>query len=325
MVTETITTKPLIGANVHPVERGRYIIGTREIQRLLTDLCKWIENRVPGAMIYGFQRLGKTRAIQYVRQELPVKFGDKLPILVLPCREYTNPTETTFFGDILRAAGHAFSEKGTGTAKRNRLREFLFEIVLESGQDRIVMFLDEAQKLHEQHYKWLIDLHNELDDLGVSMITILVGQPELQHQYTVFERTGKAQIIGRFMVRQFEFVGIRSASDIAVCLAGFDDMTEFPLGSGYSYTRFFFPRAYAEGWRLQKSAKDLWEAFRLVNQECLLPKRKDISMQEFCKTVENVLQNNRSKDDLFPNLSINVWKQAIIETGYATVGSQYKD
>jgi len=90
--------------------------------------------------------------------------------------------------------------KGKVTEKRNRLSEFLYEKVIRTTQNRIIVFVDETQKLHEIHYNWLIDLHNELDSLGTNFITLLVGQHELIHQFSAFPQAGKSQIIGRFMV-----------------------------------------------------------------------------------------------------------------------------
>lgn len=38
---------------------------------------QWIEERMPGAIIYGRPRLGKTRAITYLMNCLPQDFGKK--------------------------------------------------------------------------------------------------------------------------------------------------------------------------------------------------------------------------------------------------------
>lgn len=52
-------------------------------------VLKWVENRIPGAIIYGRPRLGKTRAISYLINCLPQDFGET-PIYHIHCRKYKN-------------------------------------------------------------------------------------------------------------------------------------------------------------------------------------------------------------------------------------------
>jgi hypothetical protein len=281
----------------HPIETTRYILGTPVINRFHDEVCQWIDNRVTGGMIYGRPRLGKTRAILYLSKALPQRFGRKLPIINLPCRNYRAPSESAFFEDLLRAAGHALPKKGKSTEKRDRLREFLSEKVDSSKQDRLILFVDEAQKLHEHQYNWLIDLHNELDENSISLVVLLVGQPELAHQHSAFNLTKKSQIIGRFMVHRLEFHGLRSVKDVEVCLTGYDEASEYPANSGWSFTQYYFPAAFFNGWRLASLADDLWEAFRQTKEEFGFPGALDIPMQYFCRAVEYTLRRYSSLED----------------------------
>lgn len=153
-----IFIRPKVAPGMHPIETTRYLLGTPVIINFYDAVCCWIDNRTPGGMIYGRPRLGKTKAIHYLAQVLPERFGKKMPIFLLPCRDYRAASEAIFFEDLLRAAGHAIIERGKASAKRDRLREFLAEKVAASEQNRLILFVDEAQKLHEHQYKWLIDL-----------------------------------------------------------------------------------------------------------------------------------------------------------------------
>ncbi len=266
-------------------------------------------------MIYGKPRYGKTRAIKYLCLALPGLYNN-IPVFSCPCRDYKQPSEATFFEDLLRASGHSLFSKGDSRAKRNRLKEFLFEKVDNTGQDRLILFLDEAQKLHEQQYKWLIDIHNELDDMGISLIVLLVGQPELMHQYSAFSLADKKQIIGRFMVHQHEFKGVSNISDVSVCLSGYDEDSEHPTGSGWSFTKYFYPSIFSSGWRLADSAEDLWEAFTQTHETYGFVGDLNIPMQYFCRTVEYVMKKFSTLHEKEPKLSIKVWKEAISCSGY---------
>jgi len=260
--------------------------------------------------------MGKTRGIQYLSKLLLEQFGDTLPIIQLLCRDYRVPSESTFFQDLLRAAGHTLYKTGRAPAKRDRLIEYLAEVVEISEQNRLVLFIDEAQKLHEQHYKWLIDLHNELDAHGFAVIVLLVGQDELAHQCSAFQQTQKTQIIGRFMVHQLRFHGLNKVSDLKNCLTAYDDDSEFPDGSGWSFTRYFYPSVYDSGFRLTSFADTLWEAFRLIKDECGVPGSREIPMQYFCRTVEYLLRRYGTQEDVSAAISTTMCKEAIKASGY---------
>jgi hypothetical protein len=309
--------RPKVEPGAHPVQTTRYLLLTPAIEALNAAICQWIENRVPGAMVYGKPRFGKTRAIKYLSLLLLEKFGEALPIMTLSCFDYTRPREGAFFEDLLRASGHALCASGNASAKRQRLNEYLVEKVERSSQNRLILFIDEAQQLHEQHYKWLIDLHNQLDRNNIALIVLLVGQEELVHQFSAFQLTKKTQIIGRFMVHQFHFQGIRNEKDIRICLTNYDVNSEYPPGSGFSFTRYYFPAAFQSGLRLEVYAPMVWQAFREVREENQLPLKAEIPMQYFCRTVEDVLSRFGTLEELSGELSLAQWKEAINKSGYA--------
>lgn len=312
--------RPHVPDGSHPIETTRYILSTPSISRLLEAVRQWVDNRVPGAVIFGQPRFGKTRAIYYVSQNLPMLFGEKLPIMTLPCREYKISSENSFFQDLLRSSGHAMSSNGSASAKRDRLIEYLYEKAECSGQNRLIMFADEAQRLHEAHYNWLMDVYNELDAKGIHMTVLLVGQKELLHQRSAFVNTEKAQIVGRFMVHQFPFRGLLSSSDIKICLSGYDSQSEHPLDSGLSFTNYYFPAAFSLGWRLENHSDDVWDAFQQVQSEAALAGSLEIPMQYFSRTVEYSLRRYSTLDDESPKISINMWKDAIKNSGFIDAG-----
>lgn len=307
--------RPRVAVGSHPVETGRYVISTPPLNVLYDKVKRWVGSRLRGCLIYGKQRFGKTWAIKYLVARLPVDFGAKLPILSLNIREYRVPTETSFFGDLLDEVGHAFN-KGNASAKRNRLREFLHEQAMR-GNNRLIAILDEAQKLHEIQYRWLVDLHNELDKRGVTTTWLLVGQEELLHQREVFKRKQR-QLIGRFMVQEHCFTGLVSVHDFRQCLLCYDDgqLTEHPRGSGWSFTRYFFPAAFENGWRLATQAETLWQTFAEVRTERRLPVTAEVPMQYFAGAVEHALTTYGCLDELPDPISVNMWKEAILSSGY---------
>lgn len=314
--------RPAVSMGAHPIETTKYLLETPVIFELKLKVYQWIDNRVPGGMIYGRPRFGKTRAIKYLERLLPDQYG-QMPILVLLCREYRLASESAFFEDLLRASGHAIVTQGRTSQKRDRLREFWIEKVELSGQNRLVLFVDEAQKLHEHQYKWLIDIHNELDREGISLIVLLVGQQELMHQFSAFQMTKKTQIIGRFMVHQTSFRGLRSIRDITSCLKIYDEYSEYPDNSKFTFTQYFFPIAYRSGWRLYHYANELWQAFIEIKEEQHIAKSAELPMQYLCRTIEYVLRRYGNFSEDADPISLNMWKESIENSGYVDTARSF--
>ena len=96
---------------------------------------------------------------------------------------------------------------------------------------------------------------------------------------------------------------------------------EYPEKSGCSFTRYYFPNAFDDGFRLQASSKELWQAFREVREEGNLPLAAEIPMQYFCRTVEYVLTTFGTLQESVAGVTLNQWKEAIRCSGYAEAES----
>ncbi|MEC2375946.1 ATP-binding protein [Bacillus thuringiensis] len=301
--------------NLHPVQTGRYILATNEIERLYDTVHRWITNRTPGGIVYGRPRLGKTRAIRFLQYALREDFKD-LPIFVIKCNHHKQATERVFFEELLRNVGHGDSESGTLNSKRERLYRFLLESAYKSLEQKIVFIMDEAQELQDNHYQWLKDIYNELDNCEVSLTCILVGQEELLRQRAAFIQVKKQQIVGRFMVHDFKFMGIRTLDDLQTCLRGYDDESEYPLGSDITYTQHFFLEAYEKGFRLYQYAEEMMEAFRREREKANLSATAEIPMQYITSTIEYLLlQYGRYGANVY-QISKNMIEEAIWYSGY---------
>jgi hypothetical protein len=282
--------KPSIPPDSHPIISKRYVIVTPQIEALCAEAVNLVHNRTPGGLFWAAPRTGKSSGIDMVEVEFQTVFPG-MPVMTLPAWDYTVPKEGAFMQDLLKAVGHALVKKGSPEEKRDRLVELMAQLAVDAGNGRIVLIIDEAQQLHEKHYKWLMGIHNLLAKRAVHLITLLVGQHELVHQRSAFLRAAKENIVGRFMVQMFQFHGIQNAEEMAESLSAYD-IEEYPENSGWSYTRYFVPELFAEGWRAKNLADLLWGCF-FEARKLAPPKKapKEIQMQYFCRTVEYVLVN----------------------------------
>lgn len=311
--------KPNINRDTHPIAIGDYYIATNAINRLYNYVQKWIRNRLPGAIIYGYPRIGKTGAIRYLMRIIQEDLGEEFPVYHLTAKARKIPNETAFFEDLLLGVKHDLALVGSKpNAKRNRLVNFLIEKSSMVNSNKVIIFIDEAQNLVEMEYKWLMDIYNELAHSRTHLIIFLVGQRELLNQRTVYRDVGKYQLVGRFMSQAYEFQGILDIEDLEELLLGYDEFSEYPEGSSCSYTRFYFPKAFAAGFRLSSLTPTIWSIIEESRRENGIKGELDIPMQYMVLFIENILieyDESICEFDIF-HISKELLKASFENTGY---------
>ena len=305
--------RPILMDN-HPVAQQTYIVPTPSIDAAYKEVKRCIRHRIPGALMIGLSRFGKTYATRYICSVLKEDFP-KIVAVRVGCQKRKAPAESAFFENMLDAVGHQQVLKGRNNAKRLRLTNRLTELVERSGQNLLVMFLDEAQRLEVIEYEWLRDVHDKLEDRNVRMISFLVGQQKLLNQKNAFKHQGETQIIGRFMIDELPFHGVRTASDAATCLAGYDEAC-YPADSDWTYTRFFLPYAYDDGLRLFDQAAELWAAFRRAHDQAGFRFEMEIPMRYFSHAVEIALREYSERDKPGFRFTPAIWDEVVRDAHY---------
>ena len=69
-----MTAQRPLAIELHPLETGNYRIATAAIQAFYDLITKCLRYRIPGALVYGPSRIGKTRAIEYLRLLMAANF-----------------------------------------------------------------------------------------------------------------------------------------------------------------------------------------------------------------------------------------------------------
>ena len=298
----------------HPLCRRKYRVPTPSIAafRKLIDECLFLY--ITGALIHGRPRIGKTYAIEFLRQDLERRYP-KISVYVLRCPRSQTASENNFFSALLHTVKHPAQSGASKAALRGRLLHKLRQVADNKGDDRVVLFADEAQNLREIEYEWLRDLHDEMESNALRLFTFLVGQPQLLAQKSVFQSQDKEQIVARFMVEELAFRGIVSSAECAAVLATYDN-GEYPANSGWNYVRFFVPKAYAAGLRLSESAARLWDAFEDAHIKANLEGPAEIPMKYFTAAVEAALQLGSMRDSETLKLDTLFWNEMVQQSRY---------
>lgn len=303
-----------LALDLHPLETGNYRIGTAAIQSFYELVRKCLHYRIPGALVYGPSRIGKTRGIEYLRLLLALNHP-KITSYAVQAEHKPRHAEGPFFSNLLAAVGFPEPDSGTTQKKRQRLIGKIREACARNGSGTVVVFCDEAQRFDENEYEWLRDVHDALDHLQIRLFTILVGQQELLAVKTAFQRARKTQIVARLMVEELAFFGIRNAQDVATCLKGYD-VSEYPADSGWSFTRFYLPKAVDSGFCLVDEAAALWAAFVTLHHKHGFVDELQIPMESFTRAVEIVLKESLVRDQSGYRPPLALWDSAVRQCGY---------
>ena len=306
-------TRPIERAD-HPLVLGSYRIGTPAIEDFYELIKHCLENKITGALIYGPSRIGKTRAIEYLRLLMAEKHP-KVTTYHVQAEHKPKHAEGPFFTSLLEAVGCPEPDRGSNAAKRLKLIGKIKDACMRNSSASVCMFIDETQRLGENEYEWLRDVHDQLDRIQIKLYTFLVGQEELHAVKTAFQQARKTQIVARLMVEELRFHGLRNAVDTATCLHSYDT-TCFPRGTAWSFTRFFVPNAVSIGFKLADDAQLLWDAFQDLHNKHSLPGELEIPMESFARAVEIMLKRSMELDGVNQRPDPELWSVAVQACGY---------
>jgi len=105
---------------LHPIELGNYRVATPAIQAFYDLVNRCLRYHVTGALTYGPSRVGKTRAIEYLRMLL-AETQPRIVTFHAQAEHKPRHAEGPFFANPLHAVGHPDPDGGTNSAKRRRL------------------------------------------------------------------------------------------------------------------------------------------------------------------------------------------------------------
>lgn len=308
----------------HPVVRNTLQITTGPVIEAGEAIREAIFHRDPGTYFLAEPRTGKTTAIDIVKKVLPQALP-MVPMLDFIAKSHCSRSEKNFFGDLLLELQHAGGLVGTAVDRRIRFLNFARSVCELKRSDLIVMFFDEGQNWGEFEYELLRDAINDLRKAGVTCITIIFGHPNLDKKVRQdLLRNGRTDLIGRFLVTPIRFRGIQAKSELREILDAYDNASryEYPPGSGLSYSEFFMPQAFSEGWRLSEEIDFAWPAFESLGGRGGSASIS-LGMQWVTAAVRNLLYEIelQSRHDL--ESTSTCWEHAVRAASYEWVSDRH--
>ncbi|CAJ0885593.1 ATP-binding protein [Ralstonia flatus] len=257
------------------------IVWTPAIDRMVRIVAKWVRLDTPGGVVFGKQRIGKSSACTYLAEVLHSAIGYPVATLnwSMPVNESVGEREFTQ-ERMQQSKCRAISHRDVAVL-RGRLYDHIEQLADSVCARRVVVIIDEAQVLAQQHYGYLIHCFNELVHRQLRPFFLLVGQPELETLNKYWSESKRHQITGRFHVHQHRFKAV-AISEFEAVLAELDR----PISpEGPCASALHLPVAYAEGWRLADMAPVLRDALAIAKSKHNLMEDIYVPMQYLRSTV----------------------------------------
>ncbi len=305
----------------HPIERNDYLILTRPIERIMASVQMWITLNLPGSMIYGQKRRGKTRCVMFIKKYLSGTLGYPIAVAVL-CARRDRAREGDFLDDILDSLGLLSDRRLTKGKKMQRIRNQLLVLARRCPTRKVVYIVDDAQRLNLMNYHVLMSIFNELElQYQVHMFVLLVGQPEVKTKKELFIATGLTEITARMMPDEVEFVGNRSLEEVKFAFNRYDEYCFWPKSSKTSFTRHWAREAVDDyDWSLESEAEPIWNEYISEREARGLTPVEEMPMQALATMAHYTLIKYASKPG-FSKLSEGLIKDVVKSAGLLQIES----
>lgn len=276
--------------NEHPIIRKPYTVLTPMIEQTYALMRERVWLRRTGSYMHARPRMGKSMCARTIKELIKHEF----PTIVVT---YLNADESRTALNVAKDLAVAI---GLFIPGRSSYQEIMEKIILfihsESASltgNQFVLIIDEMQLLHEGDYKVLMVLHNRLEQRGILMTTLGFAQPEINEQRTALFATNAHNIIARFLSEPIPFNGCTSTESLRFILRGYDESKCFPVGSEWTYTRFFLPAAYDSGFRLATYSEVIWKELSAASEKL---GSGSVPMEHLTRVVESFLVAGRLRD-----------------------------
>jgi hypothetical protein len=295
----------------HPLIVTNAVLPTAPIGWVLGHVIKWGKRQQEGGAFWAEPRTGKSSCIRAIARVVSEKFPGA-GILVYEAKKNLVCAEGSLIEDIL----HAMEFEGKTPYRLPDKREQLCRALFALGAKRrhIFLIIDEAQCLHAIQLEWIKFYINFLINRRYRVTVVMFGQHELIGMHNEIIMRGRSDLNFRFMEHFFQFEAILCGEDIVSLLAACDQESEYPSGSGLSYTQFLWPRAFERGLRLSDQLPAICAGFGMTLHGRLTD--EGIAMEYIARTLAELAELTRDRDSAGFAPSPDDWRMAVKLSGY---------
>lgn len=286
----------------HPIVTKEYLIVTPVIKMVYGLLRDRVWMRSTGTFMYSPPRMGKSTCAKAIKKLLEAEFP-KVMIMHFTA-ESANKTAAALFIDILQSEKIIIPKLARYKDIQRQLLTLIQSKLSEKKGQQLVLMIDEMQNLKQADLDMLATLHNRLESVGIRMSTLGFAHPEILNIRASLKATNQSYLIARFLSEPIAFDGCATKGNLEEILKAYDEDLIYPHDSNYTFTHFFLPYAYENGFRISNYTEVLWRALKEASAELPVD---SIPMEHLSRTVEYLLvvgARSDSPEFKFPKANI---------------------
>lgn len=253
-------------------------VTSNESKKIIAMMLEELPNKRNIYTIYTSYLSGEKAFLALARTSLLKSLKDNVLIYTLRCcaREVYNVTP--FLIHLLEVLDHAIPNIGNSKTLLDRTIKYIVHLSLLNSTQNITLFIREAHLLKKRDLLILPRLIECLKAEEVHLLVILLGEElEFSRQLRMLKTeniTNKIKHFGKLepLNNEFDIVNILSALDNTA-------------------TKYFFPKAYNQGYRLQQESITILKAFlQFDTNRDILHTDINIPVEAFTTTIEVCLK-----------------------------------
>ncbi len=268
---------------LHP---WKLVLDTPAMSQLREDLTQWLWTGIPGAVVAGPARVGKTTALEQLCDRLVDRTDSPIPVLKVSIPLRDQSTVLSVYRQLCWSAGLSVSNRDRADQLADRFIHCICDTMCEAGVAQALLVVDECQRLSPRQFNVFAELYDKLRSIERALLVLFVGNDvETWSLINSMDPECFAHLHGRFFRIRRLYRGIASAEEVKYCLAQYDRL-QFPPKSGHTFVAQYLPDAVNAGFRLAGAATIFWRVFRGFQKD---HKLDSWGMQSFSITTNTLL------------------------------------
>jgi len=242
----------------HPIfSQSDFFIPTLQINSLKNELECWLSNGSTGGVITSPPRLGKSKAIKSISNQLKNRMNEDIYSAYISIKPRDVSTIRSVFINLANSLKIDYKPRATSDELANSVCHYLGKLAMKNNTNQVVLFVDEVQRLNTQQLEAFAEIFDELHLIGINLSVFFIGNDvESESLISNVKNYQNELIRGRFFTLFCEFEGIKTLSELQFCLAQYDSI-KFEGAENKSITEFFLPDLYIKGWRIETLTRAL--------------------------------------------------------------------
>lgn len=305
----------------HPmyIEHG-YQISTRPTEYLANFIRANIAEGHHGCSVHGGGGLGKTSSLIFLTENVSRWLVDEHRRPIGVAARMTMPagirrSDRAFWMAVnqrLKLPSTARLDPGTAI---ERLVGFMSDRCGQARQRRMVLFIDNAQRITDAEFHYLEDLDSRMCEEGLSLFLVLMRQSDAQGVDIGDDwRERPSHTVRRWFMDTTAFRPLIGIAEIVHALGRYDRAATWPTPD-MPFSRFFAREAFDAGWTLASEAHRIETAVKKLRKDAKLPPSEAWPMATFSLCVRNLLEI-ASREGPFKGFTDDQVARALHSSGY---------